>query len=137
MRFSNQPTTYHASTSIRIGDRLGFSPSERQVGTARLRRGTDAVGRGADGGVGGAPAAMKVIYKLTLRNGNIYIGKDLIGAEVVRRAFSTHRKRGACICTNDVVLRTDAVDPSVIWRRLVGAAPAVSGSTPGGSASTW
>jgi hypothetical protein len=87
--------------------------------------------------VGGAPAARKVIYKLTLRNGKIYIGKDLVGAEVVRRTFSTHRKRGACICTNHVVLKTDAVDPSVIWRRLVGAAPAVSGSTPGGSASIW
>ena len=27
---------------------------------------------------------------------------------------TTHRKRGACICTNDVVLRTDAVDAVVI-----------------------
>ena len=27
---------------------------------------------------------------------------------------TTHRKRGPCICTNDVVLRTDTVDAVVI-----------------------
>jgi hypothetical protein len=41
----------------------GYVHGEREVGTARLRRGADAVGRGADGGVGGRCARVsRVVY---------------------------------------------------------------------------